>query len=448
MVNTQTRRSVVRGAAGAAAVLLPACGAGGQGGDAGGGEASRSAAPVTVGFMHCGQQRADFYGGSLLQSFKARHPNVTLDFQTVECGTTYLDKMVALLVGGTPPDVWDTGQGAFAEYTKQNAALVLDPYIARDRSIDFPDFEPAAMYALDGKRHMLPYDTGVNVLYYNTEMWQRAGLPNPRQQWAAKRWDWAAFLDAATRLSGDDGGGRRYGLAYMGTAPWGIGPFLWQNGGDWADWTQNKQTIDRPPAVEALLFIADLAQKHRVMPTPAINASERPTFANGRVAMEMNFSFARANFMRMDGVRWDVAHLPTGKAGNAVHVARNGFAISRATRQPDASWQCLAYATGKEACTQATQAGTVHPPRKSIAGSDVFLKPAGVSADFRPFIESVPFGQFGAPHEKRGEIGTLLGRTLPAAFDGEKSAQAAAADVAPQLQSLLDQGKGFPDVKK
>ena len=72
------------------------------------------------------------------------------------------------------------------------------------------------------------------------------------------------------------GGGRRYGLAYTGTAPWGIGPFLWQNGGDWADWGQNKQTVDRPPAVEALLFVADLAQKHRAMPTPATNAAERP----------------------------------------------------------------------------------------------------------------------------------------------------------------------------
>jgi hypothetical protein len=40
------------------------------------------------------------------------------------------------------------------------------------------------------------------------------------------------------------------------------------------------------------------------------------------------------------------------------------------------------------------------------------------------------------------------GAALPAAFDGEKSAQAAAADIAPQLQALLDQGKGFPDVKK
>jgi multiple sugar transport system substrate-binding protein len=304
------------------------------------------------------------------------------------------------------------------------------------------------MYALDGKRHMLPYDTGVNVLYYNAELWQRAGLPNPRQQWAAKRWDWAAFLDAATRLSGDEGGGRRYGLGYVGTAPWVLGPFLWQNGGDWADWVQNKQTVDRPPAVEALLFVADLAQKHRVMPSPALNRTEQPTFANGRVAMEMNFSFARATFMKMEGVKWDVAHLPTGKAGNAVHVARNGFSISRASKQPDAAWQCLAFATGREACLQATQAGTVHPPRKSIASSDVFLKPAGVTADFRPFVESVPFGQFGAPHEKRGEINTLLGRTLPEAFDGQKSAQATAADLAPQLQTLLDQGKGFPDVKK
>jgi multiple sugar transport system substrate-binding protein len=446
-VNKQTRRSLVLGTAWMGAGLLASC-APGQSSGQGSGAPITASAPVTISFMQCGQARADFYSGPLLQTFKAKNPNITLDFQVVECGTAYLDKMVALLVAGSPPDVWDTGQGAFAEYTKQNAALALDSYIAKDRSIDFADFEPASMYALDGKRHMLPYDTGVNVLYYNAEYWQRAGLPNPRQLWAEKKWDWAAFLDAAKRLTVVENGAQRYGLGLIGTAPWVTGPFLWQNGGDWADWAQNRQTVDRPEAVEALQFVAELAQRHRVMPTPTINQAEKPTLENGRLAMEMNFSFGRSTYMKMDGLRWDVAHLPTGKKGNAVHVARNGFSISTATKQPDASWLCLAYATGKEACVQATRAGTVHPPRKSVANSDVFLKPAGVSADFKPFVDSVPFGQFGAPHEKRGEINTLLGRTLPGALEGQKSAQATAADLAPQLQALLAQGKGFPDVKK
>ena len=257
------------GGSGSGRGLLPACGASGQGGDAGSGEAPRSAAPVTVGFMQCGQQRADFYGGALLQSFKARHPNVTLDFQTVECGTTYLDKMVALLVGGTPPDVWDTGQGAFAEYTKQNAALALDPYIARDRSIDFPDFEPASMYALDGKRHMLPYDTGVNVLYYNTELWQRAGLPNPRQQWTAKRWDWAAFLDAVTRLSATTAADGATAWPTRAPRPGASAPSCGRTAATGRTGRRTSRPSTGPPAVEALLFVADLAQKHRVMPTPA-----------------------------------------------------------------------------------------------------------------------------------------------------------------------------------
>jgi multiple sugar transport system substrate-binding protein len=356
--------------------------------------------------------------------------------------------MLALMAAGTPPDVWDIGQGVFNEYEKRGEALALDPLIARDKWVDFADFEPSSMYLLRGKRHMLPRDTGVSCLYYNAEHWQRAGLPNPRQLWLEKKWDWAAFLDAARRLTGSDPAGRRYGIGVVGAAPWTLGAWLWQNGTDFGDWAANKQTIDRPASIEALQFVIDLAQRHQVMPTPAAASAEGPTFENGRLAMQMAFSFGRGAYMRMQNVRWDVAPLPRGKAGAAVHVARNGFAISTKSKQREAAWLWLTHITGKEVCRLATQEGRVHPPRKSVANSDVFLRPPGVTADFRPFVEQQPFGQFGAPHEKRGELTTLLERRVPAAYNGELSAQALATELAPQIQQLLVQGEGYPDPKK
>lgn len=90
----------------------------------------------------------------------------------------------------------------------------------------------------------------------------------------------------------------------------------------------------------------------------------------------------------------------------------------------------------------------MHPPRKSVAGSDVFLRPPGVAADFRPFVEQQPFGQFGAPHEKRGDLNGLLQGPVQAAFNGDMSGQQLAAEMAPQIQQLISQGRGFPDTKK
>jgi multiple sugar transport system substrate-binding protein len=354
---------------------------------------------------------------------------------------------VASMVAGTPPDVWNIGQGVFTEYAFKGEALVLDSLLARDKWVDFADFEPTSMYSLDGKRHMLPYDTGVSVLFYNADYWQRAGLPNPRQLWLDKKWDWDAFLDAARRLTADDAGGRRYGIGTISHAPWAGGAFLWQNGADYADWAKNVQTFDRPDSVQAMQFQIDLAQRHRVMPSPSAAKTEGPTFQNGRLAMEMSFSFSRGTYMRLDGVKWDVAPLPRGKAGAAVHVARNGFGIATKSQQPEAAWLWLTHVTGKEVCTEATRQGRVHPPRKSVANTDVFLHPAGVTADFRPFVEQQPFGQFGAPHEKRGDLAGILQNPVMEAFDGQSSGQQLAAQLAPQIQQLLSQGKGFPDKK-
>ncbi len=439
----QTRRSMVLGGTVSTAVLLAGCGLGGSSAAPG----SKVTAPATVEFIECGPGAAEFYGGAPLTRFKAQFPHITVNIQGLECNITYLQKMVASMVAGTPPDVWNIGQGTFTEYAFKGEALVLDQLLARDKWVDFADFEPSSMYSLDGKRQMLPYDTGVSVLYYNADYWQRAGLPNPRQLWLDKKWDWDTFVDAARRLTVDEAGGRRYGLGLVSHAPWAGGVFLWQNGGDYADWGKNVQTIDRPEATQAIQFQIDLAQRHRVMPTPAAQAAEGPTFLNGRIAMEMGYSFSRATYMRATGVKWDVAPLPRGKAGAAVHVARNGFGIASKSKQQEASWLWLTHVTGKEVCAEATQQGRVHPPRKSVANTDAFLRPTGVTADFRPFIESQPFGQFGAPHEKRGDLAGILQKPVSDAFDGQISGQQLANQLAPQIQQLIVQGKGFPDKK-
>ena len=438
-----TRRAAVLGGAASAVALLAGCGLPGR--DAAPG--SKVTAPATVDFTECGPGGAEFYGGQPLQRFKAMFPHVTVNVTSMECNITYLQKMVASMVAGTPPDVWNVGQGVFTEYAFNGQALVLDPLLARDKWVDFADFEPSSMYALEGKRHMLPYDTGVSVLYYNADYWQRAGLPNPRQLWLDKKWDWDAFLDAARKLTADEPGGRRYGLGLVNHAPWAGGVFLWQNGTDYADWAKNQQLFDKTDAIQAMQFQIELAQRHRVMPTPAARTAEGPTFQNGRIAMEMGYSFSRQTYMNLSGLEWDVAPLPRGKAGAAVHVARNGFGISSKSKVQEAAWLWLAHVTGKEVCLEATRLGRVHPPRKSVAGSEAFLKPSGVTADFRPFVEQQPFGQFGAPHEKRGDLAGVLQTPVNDAFDGKLAAGQLANQLAPQIQQLLSQGKGFPDKK-
>ena len=445
--SANTRRAWLRGALGvpatATGLALAACGAGGRAATP---PAPGSIPPATVSFATLGDE---FYKNAPSDTFKQRYPSLTVEHTVLGAGPVYLEKILGLLVAGTPPDVWDVGQGTINEFEKRGEALVLDPLIARDTWIDFADFEPSSRYHMGGKRHMLPRDTGVSCIYYNADHWQRTGLGNPRQLWLDKKWDWNAFLDAARRLTADSPDGRRYGFGLLGTAPWAIGPWLWQNGIDYAEWNTNKQTIDRPAAIESLQWIVDLSQRHRVMPTPDANRSEMPTFANGRVSMVMDFSFNRGTYSRMQNVKWDVAPLPRGAKATAVHVARNGFSISTKSKVRDAAWLWLAHITGKDVTMLATQEGRVHPPRKSAASSDAFLKRAGVTADLRPFVDQQPFGQFGAPHEKRGELNTLLGQQVPPALNGQISAQALATQMAPMIQQILDQGKDFADpVKK
>src|ERR687887_1815643 len=97
-----TRRNVLRGAAtvaaGGALPALAACGA-----QSAGPAPTVGKAPVTLEVWYSGSGDAnDALHKQQFDSFRAKHPNVTIDGQA---GQASLDKLTAAVTGGTPPQL-------------------------------------------------------------------------------------------------------------------------------------------------------------------------------------------------------------------------------------------------------------------------------------------------------------------------------------------------------
>src|SRR5690606_34937624 len=117
----------------------------------------------------------------------------------------------------------------------------------------------------------------VMVLWYNKDIFDKAGVPYPPSN--PGEWTWEEFVETARALTVDRNGRRpgdpgfdpnriqTYGVAF-GTWWAPVLPFVWSNGGDWFDETGRQVLIDQPESVEALQNLADLIYKHRVAPTP------------------------------------------------------------------------------------------------------------------------------------------------------------------------------------
>jgi len=327
----------------------------------------------------------------LIEMFEAEHPEIKVQMVTVAGFTDYLTKLQTLLAAGTPPDVITLGNEWFPAFLSKGAFQDLTPFIADDPEVNLDDYIPLTLEVLtrDGKLYALPKDFSVDALYYNIDAFDEAGIPYPDETWT-----WETLLDAAQRLTVRDDAGRvvRYGWSDSGLNMW---PWIWQNNGQIFDNERvpTVATLTAPAVVEAVQFYYDLSLKHKVAPNVAElqQTPQQELFIGGRVAMIYDNVGAQVPFAGITDFRWDVAMLAQGKA-RVTPMAENGYAMSAASRQPEAAWELIKFLSGPEAVRVIIGAGGALPCLKTLAESGEF--------DVRPaFLDSVPYSRpiFSAP---------------------------------------------------
>ncbi|WP_409344524.1 ABC transporter substrate-binding protein [Paenibacillus sp. MBLB4367] len=130
-------------------------------------------------------------------------------------------------------------------------------------------------------------------IYYNKTLFKREGLPDPHQLVKENKWTWDAFLDIAKKATKDtngDGNIDQWGLANH--APILSRLIMHSNNGSLITKKDNKWVFsgDEPNAIEAMRFLNDLVNTHKVM-MPNKNGSfddyndSQTAFHTGKAAM-------------------------------------------------------------------------------------------------------------------------------------------------------------------
>jgi maltose-binding protein MalE len=121
----------------------------------------------------------------------------------------------------------------------------------------------------------------------------------------------AELIEMGKRLTRDtDGDGKTdvYALAWNYTEPFFFIPFMTGFGG-WVMTDEGVPTLDSPGMVEALEFIRDLRDVHRIIPGEADYNIADVLFKDGKAAMIINGDWSWAGYMKA-GVDIGVAPLP------------------------------------------------------------------------------------------------------------------------------------------
>ncbi len=185
-MRSKTRSAALAVLCAGALVLAAACGSDSDSSDAGG--------ETTITWWHNSNNEPGkgFYEQAA-KDFEADHPGVKIEISAM-AHEDMVAKLAAAFQSGDVPDIYmERGGGELADHV--DAGLVRD--ISDDASDEIAKIGGSvAGWQVDGKTYALPFSLGVVGFWYNTDMFDQAGITTPPTTMAELEDDIATLKDA------------------------------------------------------------------------------------------------------------------------------------------------------------------------------------------------------------------------------------------------------------
>jgi multiple sugar transport system substrate-binding protein len=328
----------------------------------------------------------------IVRAFEREHEDIDVQLITASDRDDLLARLSTSFAGGSPHDVFLLNYRFYGQFAARGVLEPLGERLDESDAFDESDFYPQPLEAFrwQGRLTCLPQNVSSLVVYYNRDLFRRAGVPEPRAGW---KWD--DMVSSALRLTRDrngDGDIDQHGLGLEPTII-RIAPFVWSNRGDVVDHDQSptRLTLDSPQALAAMQKLFDLRQVHFVVPSEEeVEAEDDETrFQNGRLAMLLQSRRSTPAFRTIKAFEWDVAPLPA-HAQPAGILHSDAYCMARDSKNKDAAWTFVEFALGPDGQRIAARTGRTVPSLREVAESPAFLDPAKAPRNSRVFLDTIP----------------------------------------------------------
>jgi multiple sugar transport system substrate-binding protein len=365
-----TRRSLI-----VLVLLASACSGAG-----GGADAARS---ITV--QVSGEPEETKVYRAVAAAFEESNEGVDVELIEVPDKDEHLAKLTTAFAGGEPPDVFLVNFREYSQFVVRGAVEAYAEHLD-ENGVDLSRYyeHPIEAFTLDGALQCMPQNISSLVVYFNEDLFARAGLRPPRAGWS-----WEDLRRTALALTEGDVHG-------LGIEPniIRVAPFVWSNGGDIVDDPDAPTTftLDDPPAREALEFLVSLVREDGVVPSEQdIAAQDLETrFVTGKLGMFLSSRRDTPVLREVRGLRWDVAPLPVGKEpAGILHSDAYCLAAGRPQETASLGARFVAFATGEQGQTITALGGRTVPSLREVARSGAFLDPTQPPAHPEVFLEGI-----------------------------------------------------------
>ncbi len=362
-----------------AVLLVAGCG----GDDDGGSDGGKASGDVS--FMVFGDPEEIQAYRDVISEYKNQQPDVNVKLIEASDRDDLIARLGTSFSGGTPPDLFLLNYRFYGQFAARDVLEPIESRVDDSKVFEQEDFYEQAMNAFrfNGTLTCLPQNISSLVVYYNKDLFKKAGIAEPKEGWT-----WADMVAAAKKLKKGDVEGIGVEASLIRVAP-----FVWSNSGEIVDSEENptRFTLDTPEAQEAMTEFFNLHNVHDVVPgDEEVEAEDDETrFQNGRLAMVLSSRRATPTFRTITKFDWDIAALPQHKEQAGI-LHSDAYCMTKASKNKDAAWSFMEFALGPEGAPVVARSGRTVPSLKSVAESDAFLDPSVKPASSRVFIDTIP----------------------------------------------------------
>jgi multiple sugar transport system substrate-binding protein len=316
----------------------------------------------------------------VISAFRAEHPDIDVTIQLTPWAT-YWTKLQTSIVGGGAADVFWMNAPNIAKFARYATLLPLTDRLARD-GITLTEHPPhlVELYRRDGEQYGVPKDYDTISLFYNKELFDRAGIGYPDESWT-----WQHVLDASAEIRDPRSG--VFGFSAALDRQRNLYPAIFQNEG----WVLRgtRSGFDDEATIGGLRFLTDAIDRN-LAPNAMAEADTRAReqFQGGKVAMYNGLpNDSNATYKDPEvRARTGVAVLPRGaQRGTVIHGLAN--VINARTPYPDASYEFVKFMAGRTTGEIQGRSGTILP---SFSGTQQAFLEAKPEFRMQSFIDQVP----------------------------------------------------------
>lgn len=414
-----TRRRITASAlAVATAFALSACG---QGSATDTNDEGGTTTVTYMNFSASGGHEADL--AKIVSAFEAENPDIKVKVETIPYDS-YFTKLQTALAGGTAGDSFELNYENFVSYAENGSLAELS-------DVDGSVYKQSLLeaYSHDGKQFGLPESFSDVVLFFNKDLFDKAGIATPTSDWT-----WAEEQAAAEKLTNAKAG------VWGDYQPISFHEFykaLAQSGGSFFTEDGSAAAFNSPEGIEAAKWL--VGKSGTTMPTEAQGAGtpdfDTNLFKSGKLAMWHSgiWMFSGLEDAKVD---WDIAVEP-GNTQKASAMFANGVAVNAASDKKEAAQKWISFLTGSSTAAETRLASSWElPPVADDSLLAPYLsqpKPANREAVFES-LDAVAL----PPVIARGaELQDAIAKELSNAAAGRKSVEQALADAEKAVNALL-----------